>query len=331
MKKIAVGDLGEFWYGDYKEPFEQLEGAVPGHPVGVVLKAGDGKLLCAFCGKTYDGLGRHVRMHGLTARSYKIEVGLLQKSALTSERLRITGIARGMAHARHPAFIRARYLRRGSVGANAEIRHAGLRTPERLNMTGRCYAQVLAVARTVIAERGRLTHAGLARHGVRRGMWQPYFPTIEALAQASGGRSGVQYWSDGQLLDGLRGLAATIGRTPADSDLRRYGLPWPQTYGKRFGSYVAACTRAGLVPNVPAPLDGQLEVAILSAYATNGSTRRTAELVHVGTLRVLAVLARYGIPLVPGGASHRDRMAIREQAAEVARRLAGWPEEEPAA
>ena len=101
MKKIAVGDLGEFWYGDYKEPFEQLEGAVPGYPVGVVLKDDDGLLLCAYCGKVYKNLGNHsAKTHGMSASEYKDEVGLLRKSALVSEQLRMMTSANspGLAH-----------------------------------------------------------------------------------------------------------------------------------------------------------------------------------------------------------------------------------------
>ena len=100
VKKIAVGDLGEFWYGDYKEPFEQLEGAVPGYPVGVVLKDDAGLLLCAYCGKVYKNLGAHAaKTHGLSAKEYKDETGLLRKSALVSEQTRMMASASALRDA----------------------------------------------------------------------------------------------------------------------------------------------------------------------------------------------------------------------------------------
>ena len=139
VKKIAVGDLGEFWYGDYKEPFEQLEGAVPGYPVGVVLKDDAGLLLCAWCGKVYKNLGAHsAKTHGMSANQYKDEAGLLRKSALVSEQTRMMNSAQGF-RLRAAGIFRTPTLedsRRaawqgGSAVANRE------RPAEALNKTGR--------------------------------------------------------------------------------------------------------------------------------------------------------------------------------------------------
>jgi hypothetical protein len=329
MKKIAVGDLGEFWYGDYKEPFEQLEGGIPGHPVGVVLKADDGKLLCAFCGGVHDNLAAHAfRMHGLTARAYKDEVGLLRKSALVSERVR-----QGMI---------ARALRRRAAGEMSDLaspRNAELRTRPRpvnvgpanvqhkaefLNRTGRCYRQVLAVAATVARENGRVSRNLMARHGIGDGTIQRYFGSFEGLAKAvgTGHRPRWTRLDDRALLAAFRSLAEDLGRTPSASDLNRYGLPPAGTYRNHFGGLQETARRAGLQPNVPVPLAGELELTILSAYAVHPSVKEVARREHIDVSRVLKVLHRYGFPF---GRGHRDPAERRAWAAEMARRVGDWP------
>lgn len=329
MKKIAVGDLGDFWYGDYKEPFVQLEGAVPGYPQGVVLKDDDGKLLCAYCGKTYDNLGAHAPVHGMTASQYKREVGLLQKSALVSEtqRLRLTRQSlRLKAQGHVPPF---RKGRSNNVATRKIAYLNGEHVPERLNKTGRCYAQVLAVARS-LASKGRLSQKTIRAHGIGQKTVERYFGSHEDLLKLVGQprhSSTRLLLPRAQLVDMLRNLAADLGRTPTGSDLRRYGLPTRQTFHKRFGSYSEACRAAGLDPWMPTPRDipADFEERALVAYATLGSLGRAARAISADETRVAAVLDRYGIAfrLPP---NDRRRREMREFAAEVARRIAGWPD-----
>lgn len=331
VKKIAVGDLGEFWYGDYKEPFEQLDGGVPGHPVGVVLKADDGKLLCAFCGKLTEQLGNHAHVHGMTAAEYKDEVGLLRGSALVSERVRQTMIARGLRSqktAPSPALNLA--LNRSSVPSYGA---RNKRRPEALNKTGRCLSQLVAVARTVAAENGgRISMRLMRRQGVPQNAMLPYggFQRIAQLAGATA-RAKSKRFTDAELLTVLRTLAMELGRTPSESDLRRYGLPSNVTYVNHFGHLSEAQRRAGLVPNLPVPLDLSGEIAILVAYATLGNISLVAQKVHRGYALVRSTLLYYGIGLQNWGhgyamsrtPEHREAM---ERAAEIARRLADWPQ-----
>lgn len=331
MKKIAVGDLGEFWYGDYKEPFEQLEGGVPGHPVGVVLKADDGKLLCAWCGKTFENLGSHVNWaHRTSAREYKEQVGLLNKSALVSERIRLTHArtAQRVGFAAHPEHIR------GYVAGRRSPTTHGLRKPERLNKTGTCYAQTLAVGRTVLRETGRLNERTLRKHGIFETVVRRYFGDMDGFRRALG-MAPVNFTrhSDGQLVSALRNLAKDLGRTPARTDMRRFGLPSARLYARRFGSWTKAVERAGLIPDVPIAKRDDFEAMALETYATLGSITATARHLHVDRVAVERVFARYGAPFVvyghPGGGA--DNTARKQWAAEMARRLSSSYRIEPAA
>lgn len=322
MKKIAVGALGEFWYGDYKEPFQQLEGGVPGHPQGVILKDDEGKLMCAFCGGTYHQLGSHAaHKHGLKAAEYKAEVGLMNSSALVSEKVRLRMVAHGVRRQ-----------------ANGELRRAappstrGLKLPspwnteEALNKTGRCYAQVIAVAQTIEREHGRITSRRLADHGINWPTLRRYFETVDELAKAAGGTSvGPRTdWSDTELKTALRSLAMRLGRTPSRSDIRRYGLPGATTYVRRWGSYAKACQAAGLDANLPSPGTASPfdQVAILTAYATTGSSDTAGRSLGISSSAVLNALHRYGFPFPP----FYKGPGRKEWAAEMARRLAGTSE-----
>lgn len=322
MKKIAVGDLGEFWYGDYKEPFEQLEGGVPGYPRGVVLRSDDERLLCAYCGKTWNDLGAHVRHgHGLSVAQYKEEVGLLKKSALISERERLRRVVQATKDGKltgvRPPQASLNAPRPSIRGQNHHVNKA-----ETLNKTGRCRAQLVEVARQVVRQHGHLSERLLRRRGIHLSSVQRFFPSVADLEKLVGGTRPEKYlrrYTDTELLAALRQMAVSLGRTPAKSDLRRLGGPDGVTYIRRFGSYPEACRQAGLDPNLPVVMDSDLEVRILTAYATTGDSHSVARLLHVSIPRVLSVLHRYGQPF-PG--TRRFTPDRRHWASEMAQRLA---------
>lgn len=326
-KKIAVGDLGEFWYGDYKEPFEELEGAVPGHPRGAVLKDDDGKILCAYCGKTFDYLPRHITSaHGMRTSEYKREVGLLQKSALVSERVRRNRVRTALRN-RHAGTFLDRPPSKGARGTRKQV-------PEELNRTGRCYAQILAVARQIAQETGTVTYKALARRGIWQRNVEVMFGSMSSLRRlvGDGRRHRGNPWTEAELITGLRSLADQLGRTPVSSDLRRYGLPSLMAYMRHFGSYVAACERAGLPPYQWVPRDPRSEAAMLLAWATTGTIKKASAAVGHGDRAIRETLTKYGIPeLPPGRGRHTDRQAARAFAAEVAGRLEGGSEPSKAA
>jgi hypothetical protein len=334
MKKIAVGDLGEFWYADYKEPFVQLEGAVPGYPQGALVYEPDTlKLLCPYCdgGRSFDNLGRHVGVHGMTAKSYKREVGLPQKAALVSERGRSQRIREGLRAKANGTTMRAlSAIKVSGAGTEASKRsfleRGGHQTSEQHNRTGKCAAQILAVAQQLHRERGRVTVAGLQSHGIGRHIVETTFGSHDALVAMVGSRRGKKVaWTRREIIMLLKGAASQVGRTPAASDLRRYGLPDATIIARHFGSYAQACRAAGLDPNLPIPNDDNFDGLALAAYATFGDTHSAADHLHVSHRRVSAVLARWGFPfpLVPfGGGRAANRSDRKAWAADMARRLA---------
>lgn len=312
MKKIALGDLGEFWYGDYKEPFEQLEGGVPGHPVGVVLKADDGKLLCAYCGKTYDNLALHTyNAHGMTARQYKEEVGLLKKSALVSEEVRRKMIRTGLRRmASGELKISPGTGRNAPRPSTRGKKHAQWK-PESLNLTGRCYLQVMTIARAITKENGgRLTWKALHQVGIGKKLVRAYFGSLGELQRVSGSVVHGEVPQNADLLSALRSIADTLGRAPSYSDLRRYGLPSSSTWRARFGTLEEACRQAGLDPNHRL-VGEEYDERILVAYATTGSLAKTATAVGISVPTVRKRLGTYGFPFPPGNAysMREDRKA----------------------
>jgi hypothetical protein len=338
MKKIAVGSLGEFWYGDYKEPFEQLEGAVAGYPVGVLLKTDEGQLLCPYCpdGKTYDNLGAHAaKSHGLPAKQFKDEVGLLQGSALVSERTRMLNSANAI-RLRSAGRLRNRTFTTAETRRGALIGGKGTLSPEALNKTGRCYAQVLVTAKSVLREHGRITQTRMRRHGIHERVIQRYFGTwlnfLRAVGDKPEQRSGVK-WTDVQLITALRSVAQEIGHTPTVSDQRRFGMPSRGTYEGHFGSWVEACRRAGIQPNVPSEwarreVTDQETLAVVSGYAVTGTIGHAAKRAGISHQRASSILARFGINPLPQESPLRFNQMTT--AGEIARRLAGWDEAEAA-
>lgn len=321
--------LGDVWYGgDYKAPMRPFEGGY-GFLGALAFDGVEGRPICHYCGKAFDGLGRHAHAaHGLFAADYKRETGLLQKSALISERVRLQMVARETRRGRgrhrvdqHPMTMRS--SSRPDVAGSRNGRLA----PEALNRTGRCRAQVLETAKAIVREQGQLRKGDLIRRGIGEKIVARHFGSLQQLRLEAGAPAlrWPRYGAPAMLV-ALRSLAMELGRTPSISDLSRLGAPTASAYAKRWGSYSQACREAGLDPNLPKPLRGEDEIAILSAYAVTGGVKRTATATGLGELKVMATLHRYGFPF-PGGYNGPGR---REWAADMARRLAGWPEE-PAA
>jgi hypothetical protein len=330
VKKIAVGDLGEFWYGDYKEPFVQLEGAVPDYPQGVVLiEPATLKLLCAYCGKSKDNLGTHAKVHGMTAREYKESVGLLGKSSLVSEKTRQKMVAHSLRRAARgelsSGFVQ--WQGKANGGRRARGKANGRWRPEHLNKSGRCFAQVIATIVSLMVEHGRVTTTHLHKKGIGKPTLDAYggLPRLIELAGARG--TGYRNWTDAELLQALRDLDKDLGYAPGMSDMARFGMPGVGTYVRHFGSWSRALLRAGLTPRVPIPVDGEEEIAILSRYSREGSVDRVSQSLNRAESTVSAVLHRYGVPLLHGRWNGRDRKEAMQWAATVARRLAGMPDE----
>ena len=331
MERIAIGD--GVYYANYKAPFQQLEGAITGYPVGELPYDANSKLLCPYDDppKTFNNLGAHIaKKHGMNADQFKTEAGLNQDAALVSEQTRFrngaalrrrTSEGRGLSPHRLTSVDSREGAARGGRGR---------RTPQALNRRNVCYDQVLLTAARIQRETGKITESRLRKEGVSYRIIELHFGSWEAFLKRmgeAGSRSGVRR-QDRDLIQDLRSVAMALGHTPTVSDKRRYQMAGRTCYEKHFGSWVAACERAGVQPNVPAiwsarPFTHTEDSAILGAYAVTGSVVKAAERHGISAVRAKEILARFGLVPINGNAvNHRQREEQMSLAAELARRLA---------
>ncbi len=336
MYKLAIQDGREFWYADYKEPLAPFAGGFGF--VGTLGKDDEGRVLCHYCGKTYLNLGAHAaKMHGLPAREYKNETGLLQSSALVSERTRFLNAAHALRRnlgqnlqARPDAnVIRLRAAKKGGAVCRDGRGRIGQRSPEALNKSGRCLEQVKAVARRVMSEKGRITEAEMRRRGISYRIIETYFgdwPTfLRLMGDTTRKRAGLRVTND-ELLITLRSLAQELGRTPMHTDMRRFAMHDAGVYVKRWGSWKAAIEAAGLPYRaigswIEANVSESDASALLASYAVTGSFAKTARKFRTNDQTVIDILGRYGISPLPNGSPERYRQM--ELAEELASRISG--------
>lgn len=334
MYRYTRRDGRDVWYSDYKEPLQDSPTGFG--KIGAIGKSLDGRLECHYCGEFFNNLGAHAaKAHKVPAKQYKDELGLLRGSALVSEQTRQL----------NSAVMLRRRLTGEIVSPSLEVRRrvaslgglaggSGTRKPEALNKTGRCYDQVLATAKSILRKHGRVTESRLRARGIQTRTVAMYFGSWSEFLHAVGDtpirRSGL-HWTDGQLITALRSLAQEIGHTPTVSDQRRYGIPSRHTYEDHFGSWHEALRRAGIQPLIPGQwarreVTDQEQLAVLSGYATSGTMVRAAKAAGISWQRATVILGRYGIQPLPQDSPHRhEQMAV---AATIARRIAGWPDEE---
>lgn len=333
-EQIAIGD--GTYYANYKEPFRQLEGAIPGYPLGELPYDVESKLLCPYCQpeRTYHNVGSHIaKKHGLTSDEFKTEAGLNQGTALVSEQTRLrnsaAAIKREFGKGGGGAFSSEDAAKGGQLGGK------GRRTARALNARGCCFDQVLATARRVKREKGRVTETLLRKEGINERIVAMHFGSWEAFLVRLGEdpqRSGVRR-KDTDLMIDLRSVAEALGHTPTVSDMRRYQMATRGTYEKHFGSWAKACKKAGIEPNVPsmwltrAP-SAEEDGAVLAAYAVTGSYAKAAARLSMSGERAIGILMRYGIGPVNGNTVNSGlRRRQMELAAKISRRIAGWPDE----
>lgn len=329
----------DFVFDDYKEPLVQLK-ALPDRPDLVPVKgymrgtlpyaASDGRLPCAFCDPngqrtdgdhaTFDRLGRHVRIHGLTRTEYRERIGLLRRTALASEKQRAFSrtlaatqpkpAGFGIAHPQpHPEAQRARVL-----------------SPEYQNKRGVCRDQIIAVARAAAKRNGGvLLGHELKRQGIRpRVLKRHGWNGFRALCEEIGATPGVRRWrlTDAELLTDLRETAIKCGRTPRRDDLVRLSLPGRSIWEHHFGSWAQAVRLADLPPNMGTPVEFGDEIDVLNRYALTGRVGRVAQQLHHRITVVSRILARYGVEAPQHPRADQERRKAQEWAAEVAQRLA---------
>jgi hypothetical protein len=119
--------------------------------------------------------------------------------------------------------------------------------------------QLLDILRDLAAELGRsptvqelLARPGLPSHSTYFNRFASWNAALEAAGLET--RPWRPDYTDAQLLDVLRDLAAELGRTPTRGDLlARPDLPSPTAYTGHFGNWNAALEAAGLEPCRRAP------------------------------------------------------------------------------
>jgi len=234
----------EFFYRNYKEPFAWTDGHHV--PDGVVAFDAEHKVVCSFCGRTFDNLAGHVKKaHGLSIREYKEDRGLLMKTALISERWRQTLINVGM---KVVAEGKANPPQKRPRPAAKNWRQ----TPEAENKQGRCYQQILVVATAIARQhRGHISTRLLEEKGIYRYAVKRYFGGYADLAKIVGGyitQGGPIAYSNEEMVAVLKHLGEQLEKTPTQSDIRRYGAMSATAFKKHFGSWPAALLAAGFTP-----------------------------------------------------------------------------------
>ncbi len=115
---------------------------------------------------------------------------------------------------------------------------------------------LLRVLRDLADELGRtptyrelLNRRGLPSPSIYHKRFGSWNKALEAAGLEPKRRRRPPAYTDEQLLQALRDLAAKLGRTPVYRELLNHrGLPSPSIYHKRFGSWNAALEAAGLEP-----------------------------------------------------------------------------------
>ena len=315
-----------YWPLHRKAPFRQLPGALAGFPIGVPVEDAEGRLLCPFCmpARTFQVLAKHVKTHGYTGREFRMAVGWMASTPLSSQAWRdrrlATETANGnrairLARVSAPGFFGGH--RKGDTSKRARESFAA-GAFERDNKRARCREQIAAVA-VPLHVKHHLDFPHLAEQGINREALLRNFGGLRAF-QREFGWDGKHHYTDAEITVGLRNLAARVGHTPTVQDLKGH-FPGLHVLVKWAGSLTEAMRRAGLEPNGQSPgrKPANDPETILRAFAACGSIETTARRIGSHTKTVTAALNQFGYPF-PAFSKDPKR---REWAAEMAKRLAG--------
>lgn len=237
---IVCGDV--FRWAE-KEPFVPSGKSV----LGAIEYDRDAETVkCHECGKWMHSISQgHLKVHGVSAREYKINHGLFQKTPLMSP----VRVARMRWGRDSKVLDRLRAQSRAIAPRKARgIETAGW--AEAQNRNGVCRAQVLAAIKTK-AILGRCpTEADIGQRFVRAA--QRHFRSWSSACAAAGFRpnaygKGRPEIDRATLLETLRDYYVLNGRVPRARDCgRRARLCCLSTYCKEFGTWGSALEAAGL-------------------------------------------------------------------------------------
>lgn len=121
---------------NYKEPFMPVPQGCYGY-LGVLMHDAEADLIqCHICGEWLQTLNHHINKHGLTAKSYKVEFGLSNSTALIADGLREEYIKRANKNPTNFKELQKGRIKRGRTAPD----HLAL---ESKNKKGSCPLQIL--------------------------------------------------------------------------------------------------------------------------------------------------------------------------------------------
>ena len=265
--EVAVPQTGQIaFYRDYKEPLVPLDRGF-GYEGVLLYDISLQKVQCHFCGEWLEVLGNHIKQHGLNAKSYKDEYGLLRSSALTSERLRLGMSERASIRVAAGTFgvVPPGLSTRASKAA--EKVKSGRTKAEFKNRHGTCAAQLLAWVTGHPSARSS-TAPDRIEAAIRRtfGSWNK----ARALAGLSVNNLDNSEFDKTLALAGVRVFYQSQGRAPTGSDAKRGLLPYEyMRYWRHIGKWTDVLKEAGVPVMAPGSWNAKRRGSTYAEYAQN--------------------------------------------------------------
>lgn len=224
----------------------KLEGGF-GYQGALLMDGKTENLQCGLCGDWVIGLPHHLRReHSMSASAYKEKVGLMQNTALISEKTRELMVRNGLSMERRKSNL---IPGGGGMTEAARLKMKRSRSKKRRefqNIMGTCPDQLIDRLRKLKEKLGRTPKQGECTFEgtlVRTfGSWK------EAVF-----RAGIDYHVPGKnrrynrtnemLLRELAIFCETNQRRPTRSDATRKIFPYQDTYRHRFGSMAKAAKK----------------------------------------------------------------------------------------
>ncbi len=210
------------------------------------------RVLCAVCGNFYRHLGQHVRAHGLSARAYKVLVGLRQGDGLTALDVKARRVAIG--HRLPPLAPYAVEASRKAVAARKRVTPSKRKTVAFQNGRHQCDNQIRHQIHALTLELG---YAPSLKEIQTHLKLHPSY--VRSIYSGCGhkGRPHVplQKFSDARItaLAGLR-LCVTVmarvlqvSRGAVRRRLRRLGIPYARCANSRWSGHYCAVKELSLL------------------------------------------------------------------------------------
>ena len=258
-RRLSTGEKASpdniIFYG-YKEPLQRFEEGF-GYKGVLMYHKDKGKVQCHLCGRLFKMLnnGHLGKIHGITAREYKIKTELKLSSALCGEETREKLLKRGWNPNHMKELEKVQERRRiiiKETGKDPQSHHK--MSLETKNERGTCPDQLLDIIEKTIKSYGRVPtmeeflsfHSGKYTGSIRKtfGGWTA---ALKKLGKRPPKRTGNVPYTREELCDYLSEFFRINERTPRWSDFNRGLLPDGRVYYKYFKNL----NHARLLANVP--------------------------------------------------------------------------------